>query len=190
MVGVVITTPCNIMQKKELRKQFLLSILDKLLFALGAGNGDLALTLGYPHLLMAAGAVIIAVILIFQLLEKQQEFPILIVSLVDVPGQRPEYGKKHTGIRDGGKNQLDHGYGHQHGQESETQTYTQNCHIQFICAVPACHKLPQTHTKLSEKSIGFVTKTVHILLLGDESFLYYSQKQNKFNLKMLYLTEC
>ena len=51
-------------RKKELHGQFLLGLLNKLFFALGAGDGNFAFSLGYSHLLAATGTIVITVILI------------------------------------------------------------------------------------------------------------------------------
>ena len=134
-------------------------MLDKLFLALRAGDGNFAFALGYAHLLVATGAIIIAVFLILQFLEEQQEFPVFLVTLIDIPGQRTANGQNHETIRYSGENHLYRSHRNQHGQEGKAKTCTQNRHIQFICAVSTCHELPQTHTQLSEKS-------VHILLLG------------------------
>ena len=143
-------------------------MLNKFFLALGTGDGNLTFSFGYPHLLMAAGAIVVTVILILQLLEEQQELPVFIIPLVNIPGQSAANSQDHEAVRDHGKQQFDRSKGHQHRQEGKTETCTQDRHIQFVCAVATCHKLPQAHTDFSEKS-------VHILLLKGESFLYYSQ---------------
>ena len=115
---------------------------------------------------MATGTIVVTVLLILYLLEEKQKLPVLIITLVNIPGQRAENSEEHTGIGYGGENQLDQRNGQQHGQECKTKTHTQDGHIQFICTVSTCHKLPQTHTELSKKVVWFVSKSVHILLLG------------------------
>ena len=89
-------------KKKELPGQFLLGLLNKLFFALGAGDGNFAFSLGYPHLLTAAGAIIIPVVLILQLLEEQQELPVFIIALINIPGQCAADCQNHKAVRNQG----------------------------------------------------------------------------------------
>ena len=45
-------------------------MLNKFFFALGTGDGNLAFSFGYPHLLMAAGAVKIPVLTVLDPVKK------------------------------------------------------------------------------------------------------------------------
>ena len=65
-------------------------LLDKLFPALGAGNGDLALTPGHADGLAALGAAVIAVVPILDSVDEQQKTAVLIVALVRFPGEAAE----------------------------------------------------------------------------------------------------
>ena len=71
-------------QKKELRKQFLLSGLYEFLPAFGTGDRDLSLAFGYSHLLVAPWAIIITVILVFYLLEKEEKLSVFLIALINI----------------------------------------------------------------------------------------------------------
>ena len=89
---------------------------------------------------MAPGAIIIAVVFVLQLLEKQKEFTVLLIALIDVSGKAAEDGDEHEGISDGGAQKLDGSAGNQRSQQGKGQASAENRHIQFIRTVPAGHK--------------------------------------------------
>ena len=99
--------------------QFLLGGLYEFLPAFGTGNGNLAFSLRHSHLLVTPGTVVITVILVFQLLEKEKELAVFFVAFVDISGQGPENGQKHENIGNCGKQQLYGVNGNQRGQEGK-----------------------------------------------------------------------
>ena len=125
---------------------------------------------------MAPGAIIIAVVFVLQLLEKQKEFTVLLIALIDVSGKAAEDGDEHEGISDGGAHKLDGSAGNQRSQQGKGQASAENRHIQFIGAVTTFHKSLQTHAKFIAYISQPVSESVHILLLGIKSFLYYILK--------------
>ena len=92
-----------------------LCLLHEFFFALGAGDADLALSPGHSHLLAAAGAVVVAVILVLNLLPQQKKFAVFLVALVHIPGQAAHNGQDHENVGNGGQQQLEAGKGQQHG---------------------------------------------------------------------------
>ena len=76
----------------------ILGFLNKLFFALGAGDGDFALTPGHSHRLAAAGAVKISVFLILPPLDQPQVLPVLLVPLIGIPGKTPKNRPKHQSV--------------------------------------------------------------------------------------------
>ena len=145
--------------------QFLLSGLYELFPAFGTGDGDLSLTLGNSHLLAAAGTIVIAVILVFDLLEKEEEFAVLFIALVNIPGEGPEDCYDHEGIGNGGKQQL-HCRAREEGcQQREGKACNQNGHIQLIRAVTAGHKMRESGAQPIAQVPKPVSKSVHKLLL-------------------------
>ena len=73
-------------------------LLDELLPALGAGDGDLALTPGDADGLAALGAGEIAVVPVLDLVKEPQELPILLVPGIGIPGEHPEQGPEHQAV--------------------------------------------------------------------------------------------
>ena len=67
-----------------------LCLLHEFFFALGAGDADLALSPGNSHLLAAAGAVVVAVLPVGQLLFPQQKPVVFLIPLIGVPGEGAE----------------------------------------------------------------------------------------------------
>jgi hypothetical protein len=143
-----------------------LSGLYEFLPAFGTGDGDLTLSFGHSHLLTAPGTVVIAVILVFQLLEKDQKFAVLFVALINVPGQGTDNGHDHEGVGNGGAGQLENCAGDQRSQQREYKTGAEDRHIQLIRAIAASHKPLHTHAQFIEKISQPVSQSVHILLLG------------------------
>lgn len=101
------------MEKQEEEKEkgivilrFLLSGFDEFFPAFRAGDGDFSLALGYPYLLVAAGAVVIAVFLVLELLEEEQKLSVFLITLVDIPGEGAEDSHDHEDIGHGGEQQL------------------------------------------------------------------------------------
>ena len=109
--------------------------------AAAAGDGDLPLALGHSHLLAAPGTIVIAVILIFQLLEEQQKFPVLFIALINISGKATEDRNKHKSIGDSGEAKLNQRTGNQRSQQRKNKTCAENCHIQLVGTVTAHHKI-------------------------------------------------
>ena len=147
-----------------MHSSFLLGGLYELFPAFGAGDGYLSFTLGHSHLLAAAGTVIIPVIFILQLLEKQQKFPVFLIALIYIPGQSAENGKKHQNIRNQSHRQLQRSAGEEGCQHRTEKTGAENGHIQFIRAVTTCHKTLQTGAQLIAEISQPVSKSVHKML--------------------------
>ena len=143
-----------------------LGSLYELLPAFGTGDGDLSLSFGNSHLLTAPGAIVIAVILVFQFLEKDQEFTILLVALVNISGQGSYNGHDHEDISNGGAAQLQSCAGHKGSQKRKYKTGAEDRHIQLIRTVAACHKPLHTGAQLIAHISQPVSKSVHTLLLG------------------------
>ena len=163
-------------QKKELRKQFLLSGLYEFLPAFGTGDRDLSLAFGYSHLLVAPWAIIITVILVFYLLEKEEKLSVFLIELINISGKGAEDGDEHESIGNSGAHKLDSSAGNQRCQQRKGQACAEDSHIQFVGAVAAFHKTPQTHTNFIAYVSQPVSESVHTLLLGIKSFLYYILK--------------
>ena len=66
--------------------------------ALGAGNGDLALSPGDTDPLAAVGAIVIAVLPIPDAVQDLQKPAILLIAAVGVPGEHAENGPEHQHI--------------------------------------------------------------------------------------------
>ena len=73
----------------------ILCLSDEFLFALGAGDSDLALLSGNPHRLAAAGAIEMLMFLILQPLPEPQELAIFLIALVGISGQHTEDDPNH-----------------------------------------------------------------------------------------------
>ena len=73
-----------------------LAFLDEFFPAPGAGNGDLSLAPGDPDGLAALGAVKIPVIPVPDPIHALEEFPVLLITLVGVAGQRTENGYRYS----------------------------------------------------------------------------------------------
>ena len=117
-----------------------LCLLNELLFALRAGNRDLAFAPGHTDLLPTAGTVIIPMLPILQLLNKLQIFPILLIPLVGIPGQHPENRPSHQEVIRQQHQQPDPGMGYKHGYEPHHHAGNKDRHIQLIAAIAAGHK--------------------------------------------------
>ena len=147
--------------KKELLLQFLLGGLYEFLPAFGTGNGNLAFSLRHSHLLVTPGTVVIAVILVFQLLEKEKEFAVFFVAFVDVAGKGTKNSDTHENIWNCGEGQLDYRTGKKGCQQRTGKTCAEDRHIQLIGAVAAFHKPLQTGPQPVACISQPVSKSVH-----------------------------
>lgn len=131
----------------------LLSFLDEALPAFGAGNGNLAFAPGNTHHLMAFGTIVIAMLPIFQTVEKLQEFAVFLIALIGIPGETTVQCPEHQTVGNSGQQQIQlHGI-HKGTDQARHKTGRKNDHIQFVRSVAAYHKIPegiaQTLKKLS-----------------------------------------
>ena len=152
--------------KKELFYSSFLSGLYELLPAFGTGDGDLTLALGYSHLLMAPGTIVVTVILVFYFLEKEEKFSVLFITLINISGEGADNSDDHKRIGNGREDHLDQSTGKQSSQHGETKTRAENGHIQLIGAVAAFHKTLKTCAQFIANLSQPVSKSVHIMLLG------------------------
>ena len=123
---------------------FLLCLFDKFFLALGAGDGDLTLAPGDPHLLTAAGAIEVAVIPVLDLIQQHEETAVFPVALVGVPGKRPEDRPEHQRVGCGGERQVHPGIADEQAQDAQHHAGAQDRSIQFVRAVASGHKPAQS----------------------------------------------
>ena len=88
---------------------------DKFFFALGAGDGDLALFTGNPYRLAASGTVKVLMLLVLQPLPDTQILPVFLVALIGVPGQHTEDHQTHQKVGDQGQHKADDAVTGDHG---------------------------------------------------------------------------
>ena len=100
-------------------------------------------------LLAAAGAVVVAVIPVLQPLEQQEEFPVFLIPLIGISGKAAKDHQNQTNIGKQCKQQAhDHKPAENSRQDTARHTGAKQRKIQFICAVPALHKLPKEITHI------------------------------------------
>ena len=86
-----------------------LSLFDEFLPTFGAGNGDLALALGYTDGLLTLGAGVILMLPVLQPFQKIQIFPIFPMPLVGIAGQNTENHNAHQPIGQHHRHQVQPG---------------------------------------------------------------------------------
>ena len=118
-------------------------LLDKLLSALGAGDGDFTLTAGDADGLAALGAGEIAVAPVLNLVKEPQEFPIFLVPGIGIPGKHPEQGPEHQAVIGQGQHQLHGSQGDEGAQQTQDQGGAEGSQAQLVGAVSACHELAE-----------------------------------------------
>jgi hypothetical protein len=118
-------------------------LFNELLLALGTADGDLAFAPGDPDSLLATGATEVPVVPVLDPLLERQEFPILLVTLVGVPGKGSENGNAHKDIGEDKQHQAQNGDPDQHGKYAGTYADPENGTVEVVRAVPACHKMPE-----------------------------------------------
>ena len=116
------------------------SFANKLLYALGTGDGDLAFALGNTGLLATSGAAEILMAAILAAAAPCQETTVFLIPLIGVAGQAAEDGIDHAHIAQGGQCQTHPEKGHQQRYQAKNQTCAQNSGIEFVRAVSAGHK--------------------------------------------------
>ena len=105
-----------------------------------AGNGNLSLAPGNTHHLAAFGAVKIAVVPVLYPAHKLQKFPVLLVTLVGIPGQTAANGPNHHGVAQKYANNICQRGCYPHTCQAGKQSHAQNYHIQAVCTVAAHHE--------------------------------------------------
>ena len=159
--------------KKESLLRFLSSSFYELFPTFGTGDGDLSFSLGNSHLLMASGTIVIAMILILDLLEEEQEFSVFLIALIDISGKAAENSEEHQHICNQSAGKLCNRAGKQRSQQRKSKACTEDCHIESVCAVAAGHKTLHTCAQLIANISQPVSESVHTLLLTVKLFLYY-----------------
>lgn len=96
--------------------------------ALGAGNGDLSLSLGHTHALAALGAGKIPMLPILDLLHQKQKFPVFLIPLIGISGKAAEKGGEQADIRQHCHQQICPAL-QEHGHQTENQPCPQNHRI-------------------------------------------------------------
>lgn len=140
---------------------------DELFPASGAGNGNFAFASGDPDHLAALGTVEIAVVPILNAAHKLQEFPILLVALVGIPGQKPEDGPEHEPVAQEKENQVQQdAVLHEHGNEAGSQAHAQNHHVQLVVSIAARHEMRHAHLQFLHPS----DSTIHCFHLANVIF--------------------
>jgi len=124
---------------------------DEFLPALGTGDGDLALAPGNPDHLTALGAVEVAVLAVFQPVKELEEFPVLLIPGIGIPGEGAEDGPDHQAIGHGGQEQIDEGLMKEGGDQAGHKAGAQDRHIQPVGAVASCHKPLEPGSQLCHK---------------------------------------
>lgn len=115
---------------------------------------------------MAPGAIVIAVLLVFHLLEKEKKFPVFLVTLVDVSGKAPKNGNNHESIGNDSKDELKQYAGNKGSQQRAKQAGAEDYHIQFVRTISAAHKMLKSGTHPIPQIPQPVSKSVHNVLLG------------------------
>jgi hypothetical protein len=108
---------------------------------LGTGDGDLTLASGDSDSLPALGAIKIAVLPVLQPFKELQKLPVLLVSLIGIPGQASEDRPKHQDIGNGPQYQLCNYAGNKGIHQHQHQASAQDRHIQLIVSVAPLHKV-------------------------------------------------
>jgi hypothetical protein len=176
---------------KQMLQGLILRLFYKAFPAPGTGDGDLSLSTGDPDHLAALGAVKIPVLPVFQPVENLQEFPVLLIALIGIPGEGAPNCKDHQYIAQGPEDQVQRLDGNQHTQDAGTQTRAQNHHIQSVRSVTSGHKAAQCsshfHGKLAKPAAESLHKKSPLMNLV---FPYYSANTHEINSQRPMFTEC
>ena len=149
------------------------ALADKLFPAAGTGNGNLALTPGNADGLLALGTVEIPVIPVPDPIHALEEFPVLLITLVGVAGQRTENGPEHQGIGDAMEDQVGQGAADKQSQNDHHQGGTQNRTVQFVAAIAAFHKTPEGIGGFCAELAEPASESVHKITFVTNSLLLY-----------------
>ena len=128
-----------------------LGLADKFFPALGTGDGDFSLAPGNTNHLMALGAVIVAVLPVFQPVEELKEFPVLLIPGIGVSGEGTENGPNHQSVGQGSQQQIDQGSMEKGGDQAGHQADAQDRHIQPVGAITSCHEPLELGSQLGHK---------------------------------------
>lgn len=162
-----------------------LSFLHEALFALGAGNGDLALSAGNTHNLTALGAIIIAMIPILQAVKELQEFPVFLIALVGIARKAAVQRPDHQAVGNTGQQQV-HLYRVYKGTDKAgNKTGGEDYHIQFISSVTTNHESAQSIAQPLNKLSNHKDITLHHIF-----FLHYIAIWQNFNSNLPMFTDC
>ena len=132
-------------------RDFIAGFLDEFLTAAGAGDGDLAFSTGNPNGLAALGALEIAVLPVLQMVEEPQEFPILLIPGVGIPGEHPKQRPAHQEVIQKAQQQLRKARGNEGADEAQHQGRHQHGQAQLVGAVAACQKIAESGTQPVKK---------------------------------------
>ena len=147
MRGAARKNECNTNIPHRLVRDFCLSLLDELFSALGAGDGDLALATGDADGQAALGAGEIAVVPVFQLVEEPQEFSVLLIPGIGIPGEHPGQGPDHQTVVGKGQHQLHRCHGDEGAKQAHGKGGAEDGQTQLVGAVAAHHKTAKTGGK-------------------------------------------
>ena len=128
-----------------------LSFLYKALLALGAGNGNLALSPGNAYHLTALGAVVIPVLPILYPINQLQEFAVFLKALVGITGEAAIQCPDHQSVGNRGQQQIHLCRIDKGRNKTNYQTCGKDHHVQLICSVTTNHEITQTVTQPLDK---------------------------------------
>jgi hypothetical protein len=89
-----------------------------------------------------------------------EEPPVFGVAFVGVPGQASENGPESQHVGQNPQNALDQKKGDKHMCYANHHCHRENHNIQLVVTVAALHKLPETGSKISEKSAVSIHNTI------------------------------
>lgn len=108
--------------------------------AFGTCDGNFSLTPGNPDNLPTFGTVEIAMIPVFQPVEKLQKLAVFLIALVGLPRQAAVNCPEHQKIGHRSHNQIYLRTFEECPDQASRQTGTQNHHIQPVCSIASSHK--------------------------------------------------
>ena len=162
-----------------------LSFLHEALFALGAGNGDPALSPGNPDNLTAFGAIVIAVIPVLQAVKKLEEFPVFLITLVGIAGEAAVQRPEHQSVGNRGQQQIHLYRVCKCTDKANHKACRKDRHIQFIGAVTANHEITKSKRKPLEELSNHKDITLQLVF-----FLHYIAIWQNFNNYPAMFTDC
>lgn len=127
---------------------FYSGLLDELLPALGAGDGDLTLAPGDPDGLTALGTGVVAVVPVLQPVQHQQEAAVFIVALVGAAGKAAVQGQDQQDIAEHRRHQDHQLAPCEHADDRQDHAHDQQCHIEPVMAVAPHHEALDTVCKI------------------------------------------